>query len=315
MAEKKRKKTSLGWFFWLAFILLVALLFFINKENIKTVFQKTKANEIFQTKEEPTAEEQQQVDISVISDEIEKINSEESNDENVQSSKQKKKRSKDVKTSKKSDKNKENKKDKKKETKKKDVSKKTKVNKENTKEKRAKEQSNQKKSKETKKENNKKTSNSNSKDTKTTVKQVSSKKEMTAKLFFIKVGADGQIIRKIVSRKVPKTDSPMSTVLKSLLQGTSLSESKQGLRSFIPANTKLLSATVKDGIAILNLSEEFQFNQYGIEAYQAQLAQIVFTACEFPTVTSVQFLIEGERKNFLGGEGVWIGAPLTPASF
>ena len=43
-----KKNTSLGCFFWLAFILLVALLFFINKDNIARVFEKTNAVSIFQ---------------------------------------------------------------------------------------------------------------------------------------------------------------------------------------------------------------------------------------------------------------------------
>ncbi len=129
------------------------------------------------------------------------------------------------------------------------------------------------------------------------------------------MGNDGKIVKKAVKRELTKTDSPMSTALSSLLKGPTLAEAKRGFRSFIPPETRLLSAYVKNGTAVINLSEEFQFNQYGIEAYQAQLAQIVFTVCEFPTVDAVQFLIEGEKKQYLGGEGVWIGSPLSVNSF
>ncbi len=310
MAKKNKKQTSLGWFFWLAFILLVALLFFINKDNIKSVLENTNAKEIFSTKEDKKAE-QKEVDISIIQSEIEKINSDssqettnsnkESKTENKKaiSKKDKKQEEKSAKTEKNEDNAKKAKKDSKKNTSKKADNKKD--SKKKTKEKKT--------TQETKKQKNIAKKNA------TAPKKTAVKKEMQAKLYFIKIGSDGQIIRKVISRKVPKTDSPMSKVLTTLLRGPSLDETKKGFRSFIPPNTRLLSATVKDGIAILNLSEEFQFNQYGIEAYQEQLAQIVFTVCEFPTVNSVQFLIEGERKNYLGGEGVWIGAPLTPASF
>ncbi len=304
MAEKKRKKTSLGWFFWLAFILLVALLFFVNKNNIASVLDKTNAKAIFQKSEEQE-EEKREVDISVIQDEIEKINST-SSDKNNSENKTKKTEVK------KAPKKNNNTKDDKKTSNKKSGTKKTTKKADKKPEKKTQKKTEHKKTaKVAEKKNTVKPVTTKPKTNKTQ----STKAEMTATMYFIKIGADGQIIRKAVNRKVAKTDSPMSTVLKSLLRGASLSESKKGYRSFIPPNTRLLSATVKNGVAIINLSEEFQFNQYGIEAYQEQLAQIVLTACEFPTVDSVQFLIQGEKKNYLGGEGVWIGNPLTPASF
>ena len=83
----------------------------------------------------------------------------------------------------------------------------------------------------------------------------------------------------------------------------------------IPPDTKLISIEVKNNIPEINLSEDFQFNRYGIEAYQAQLSQIVFTACEYSTVDSVQFLIQGQKKEYLGAEGIWIGSPLSVNSF
>lgn len=137
----------------------------------------------------------------------------------------------------------------------------------------------------------------------------------TAKLFFVNIDSDGSVIRKEVSREIARNDSPLSETLNILFKGPTVAESKKGLRSLIPAGTRLLSATVKDGVAILNLSEEFQFNQYGIEGYLGQLAQIVFTATSFSTVKSVQFLIAGQKKEYLGAEGVWIGTPLSRDKF
>ena len=85
--------------------------------------------------------------------------------------------------------------------------------------------------------------------------------------------------------------------------------------SLIPEGTRLLGASVKNGVATLNFSEEFEFNPVGVEGYIAQLTQLVFTATEFSTVKSVQFLIEGEKKDYLGSEGQWIGSPLARSSF
>lgn len=136
-----------------------------------------------------------------------------------------------------------------------------------------------------------------------------------AVIYFVTIDGDGKITRTKTARTIEKSDSPMSDAINALLAGPNIKESQKGMRSLIPADTKLLSAYVKDGIATINLSEEFMFNRYGIEGYTTQLAQIVFTASVFPTVNSVRFLIEGQSKEYLGAEGVWIGSPLSTDSF
>lgn len=148
-----------------------------------------------------------------------------------------------------------------------------------------------------------------------TTKTVTPAPTRTATLFFVKIDADGKVIRKETSREIAKTDSPLSETLNTLFRGTSSAEAGKGYRSLIPEGTRLLSAVVKDGVATVNVSEEFQFNQFGIEGYLGQLAQVVFTATSFSTVKSVQFLIEGQRREYLGAEGVWIGTPLSRDKF
>ena len=134
-------------------------------------------------------------------------------------------------------------------------------------------------------------------------------------MYFATVSDSGAVNREKCVRTIEKTSSPMIDSINTLLSGSTKDEAKRGLRSFIPVDTKLLSASIKDGSALLNFSEEFQFNRYGVEGYNVQLQQVVFTACSFPTVKSVQFLIEGQKRDFIGSEGVWIGSPFTPSSF
>lgn len=134
-----------------------------------------------------------------------------------------------------------------------------------------------------------------------------------AKICFVAIDSEGPVVRKIVSRSVHK-DSPMGDALNQLISGPSAGEEKTGCRTLIPAGTRLLSASIKNGVAILNFSEEFQFNQFGAEGSLAQLMQVVYTATEFSTVKSVQILIEGQKKDYLT-EGVWIGSPLNRSSF
>ena len=90
---------------------------------------------------------------------------------------------------------------------------------------------------------------------------------------------------------------------------------EKNCQSLIPAGTKLLSIKIQSGVAYLDFSEDFEINPFGVEGYNAQLMQIVYTATSFSTVKSVQFLIEGEKKEYLGSEGQWIGSPLSRNAF
>ncbi|MCF0242971.1 MAG: GerMN domain-containing protein [Treponema sp.] len=136
--------------------------------------------------------------------------------------------------------------------------------------------------------------------------------QTSAKICFVVIDADGTVNYKTVSRSVTKTDSPLTTALNVLLEGPSVSE--KNCTTLIPKGTKLLSASVKNDVAFLNFNDAFEFNPDGIEGYVAQLKQIIITATEFKTVNSVQFLINGQKKEYLGSDGVYIGAPLSRTS-
>jgi germination protein M len=137
----------------------------------------------------------------------------------------------------------------------------------------------------------------------------------SASLFFVRIDDDGVIVRQEVKRQVPVSDSPLLDALSALLKGPSEDEIRKKLISLVPQGTKLLSAQVRGSTAFLNFSEAFMYNHYGIEGYAGQLKQIVYTATAFPTVQDVQILIEGEKHDYLGGEGVYIGRPLSRNSF
>ena len=135
-------------------------------------------------------------------------------------------------------------------------------------------------------------------------------------LCFVEIDADGSINRKIIKRKVAKNDSPLTTAIKAVISGPDTTKSEErNCISLIPNGTKLLSARVQDGIAYLDFNDAFEFNTNGVEGYTGQLMQLVYTATSFSTVNSVQFLIEGQKKEYLGSEGQWIGSPLSRTSF
>ena len=136
-----------------------------------------------------------------------------------------------------------------------------------------------------------------------------------ASLFFVRIDDDGIIVRQEVRRQVAVSDSPLLDSLAALLKGPSEDELRKKLVSLIPQGTKLLSAQVRGSTAFLNFNEAFMYNHYGIEGYAGQLKQVVYTATAFPTVQDVQILIEGQLHDYLGGEGVFIGKPLSRNSF
>lgn len=292
-----KKNTSLGCFFWLAFILLIALLFFINKDNIARVFEKTNAISIFQ-KKETQEEKQNEVDLEGIQNEIEKIRAAEKDEENSSEGKAEAEPEKPA------------------EQVQKTVKKNSEPQKTTAEDKPKEEKKTKTETQIVKKNSESKNKDESKKDVaKLEQKNEKASEKRSSKIYLVKIDSDGKLVRKPVMRQLEKTDSPLTDAINSLLQGPTTEEAKQGFRSFIPPDTKLLSIEVKNGVAEVNISEDFQFNRYGIEAYQAQLEQIVFTACEFSTVSSVQFLIKGKKKEYLGAEGIWIGSPLSVNSF
>ncbi len=153
----------------------------------------------------------------------------------------------------------------------------------------------------------------------TVKKEISVKTEsvetMKLRLYFMTINSSGSVLRKEITREMKKSSSPLMDAINALIEGPSPQEEGAGCRSLISNGTKLIGASVKDNVATLNFSGEFEFNQYGIEGLRGQLQQIVFTATAFPTVESVQFLVDGEKREYLGSEGVWIGTPLDRTSF
>ncbi len=133
---------------------------------------------------------------------------------------------------------------------------------------------------------------------------------LRARLFFVQVNDQGYIQLKSVIRPVPYGSTPLTTTLQALLNGPDTREMNRGLLNLIPERTKLLSARVQNGTAYLNFNEAFRFNPMGMDGYEAQIRQLVYTATEFSTIDRVQILLEGQVNDYLGAEGIFIGEPL-----
>lgn len=163
--------------------------------------------------------------------------------------------------------------------------------------------------------------NPQSQEKKNTANQKDEKNNQTAEkttisLCFVQIDGDGLVSRKVVKRNVQKNESPLTNALNLLLQGPDfISSSEKNCITVIPKGTKLLSAKVQNGIAYLNFNDSLEFNEFGVEGIIHSLEQIVFTATSFSTVKSVQFLIDGQKRDYIGSEGQWIGTPLSRENF
>ena len=134
-------------------------------------------------------------------------------------------------------------------------------------------------------------------------------------LYFIRVTDDGRTFPQRVVRPVYYASSPLTETIRTLIDGPSGNELDDGLLNLIPEGTSLISAHVSDGVAFLNFNQSFRFNPLGAEGTVAQLLQVIYSSTEFPTVERVQFLVEGERVDYLGGDGIYVGEPLGRDAF
>jgi spore germination protein GerM len=134
-------------------------------------------------------------------------------------------------------------------------------------------------------------------------------KSIEATVYFVTINEnDGSAKPFGVKRTVQFKDSPITRTLETLLDGVSQSEKNTGVISFIPRETKLISAGIKNGHLTVDFSGELEDNYSGRAAILLELSQILLTCFSFDTVQKVTIMIDGTHKGYITGEGV----PLEP---
>jgi len=114
-----------------------------------------------------------------------------------------------------------------------------------------------------------------------------------------------------VMRRVPIGTEPVRGALELLVRGP-LPES--GLERTIPQGTEVRKLEVKGDLAIADFSEEIVTNFAGGSWNEALLVgSIVNTLTEFPGIARCQILIEGEKRESIGGH-IGIDTPLERAA-
>src|SRR5687767_126412 len=96
-----------------------------------------------------------------------------------------------------------------------------------------------------------------------------------------------------------------------LLAGPDAEERARGLATAVPAGSRLLGITVRDSIATVDLSREFESGG-GSASVLMRLAQLAHTLTRVPGVRGVELWLEGKIVTTFSGEGLEIDKPLTP---
>ena len=106
----------------------------------------------------------------------------------------------------------------------------------------------------------------------------------------------------------------LAAAVHELLAGPTPAERGAGLVTAIPAGTRLRGLRIADGVVMVDLSGEIESGG-GSSSMLGRLWQIVYTATQFPQAPRVRILVDGQAREFMGGEGVVIDRPLArPAS-
>jgi spore germination protein GerM len=131
---------------------------------------------------------------------------------------------------------------------------------------------------------------------------------LTVRLYWVSAGENALGIE----RTLPYTKAIGTAAIEALLDGPTDAEKDTwpAISSAIPAGTKLLGLTIDDGIAKIDLSEEFESGG-GTFGVTARLAQVVYTLDQFPTVDAVEFYIEGDKVTVFSSEGIMLDGPQT----
>ena len=136
---------------------------------------------------------------------------------------------------------------------------------------------------------------------------------MVVRTYFVLGGGAGVEGLVPTLRDVPESVAVARVAMEVLLDGAILDD-YDVLSTAIPAGTRLLGLSIKDGIATVDLSREFESGGGSASTFY-RLGQVVYTLTQFSTVDAVMFQVEGRTVTTFGSEGIVLDGPQTRADF
>jgi hypothetical protein len=137
---------------------------------------------------------------------------------------------------------------------------------------------------------------------------------MTVSVYFLRETRLGKAVgtahREI---EIPEGKTVAKSAISELLDGPTDEEAEIGLHTAIPEKTKLNSINLvsETKVATIDLSEEFTTGDS--ETTEAQIAQVVYTLTQFPTIEKVALQIDGQDVDKIGD--VDLAQPVDRADF
>lgn len=122
--------------------------------------------------------------------------------------------------------------------------------------------------------------------------------EMTVNVFWLR---DTQIA---VGGREVAGPALARAALDALLAGPNQLEQELGMTSMVPAGVSVLGLVIRDGVAVVDLSAEFEALNTGTAGETGLVAQIVYTLTQFPNVDSVDIWIDGEERDAILSHGL-----------
>jgi germination protein M len=138
---------------------------------------------------------------------------------------------------------------------------------------------------------------------------------MVVRAYFVLGGEPGTTGLVAVLREVPKSEATARASIEALLAGPTAAESgERAVTSAVPAGSRLLGLTIRNGLATIDLSSEFESGG-GSASTLYRLGQVVYTLTQFSTVRSVVFQVDGTTVKVFGSEGVVLDGPVGRAEY
>lgn len=128
-------------------------------------------------------------------------------------------------------------------------------------------------------------------------------------VFFV---LDGRL--SAVTRTAEAGDTPTEAAMRALLGGPNQRELGRGLTTSLPSSTRLLDISVGGGIALADLSAEFQAPA-DPDAITLRIAQVVWTLTQLPGVESVRFAVDGNEISVATDDGQSVDRPVSRADY
>jgi hypothetical protein len=113
----------------------------------------------------------------------------------------------------------------------------------------------------------------------------------------------------VVKRTQNATRRVGTAALEALFEGPESFEAETGVGTAVPHGTQLLGLQIDDGIAVADLTSEFESGGGSFSMFM-RLAQVVCTLDQFPTVKGVLFKLDGESVDIFSGEGLILDHPV-----